>query len=319
MRYATRATLLGALTTAAFPVYAAAAAGSLESSGGVRAPAAPLAGGVEYGSVPPRVPVLDGFSVQQTVAAGHLPRITLRFDETGVRTVAATLAITPVGARVPALKLRMGWIHTGRVVLVRWPRHAVLKPGTYSVSLSAHDHSNEAFLPNARVSTAASFTVTPPPAPKPPPPPTPQPTMQGAVFPLQGPHSFGGPENRFGAPRTGHVHQGQDVLAAEGTPVVAPVAGTILTADYQAGGAGYYVVEHTAEGFDFMFAHCQQNSVAVSTGEAVSAAQLLCEVGQTGDAEGPHLHFEMWVGGWQASSGHPIDPLPYLQEWEGAH
>jgi murein DD-endopeptidase MepM/ murein hydrolase activator NlpD len=147
--------------------------------------------------------------------------------------------------------------------------------------------------------------------------PTPaQSAAAGAVFPLTGAHSFGGPENRFGAPRTGHVHQGQDVLAAEGTPVVVPLAGTILTASYQAGGAGYYAVEHTGTGLDFMFAHCQAGTLGPSAGQAVSAGQVLCRAGQTGDATTPHLHFEIWVGGWRAAGGYPIDPLPYLQAWD---
>ena len=41
------------------------------------------------------------------------------------------------------------------------------------------------------------------------------------VFPIQGLHTYG---DRFGAPRKGYTHQGQDILAAEGTPIVAPVA-----------------------------------------------------------------------------------------------
>src|SRR6201999_597014 len=76
--------------------------------------------------------------------------------------------------------------------------------------------------------------------------PTPAQTVaDGAQFPVRGAHNFGGPENRFGAPREGHIHQGQDVLTAEGTPDVAPLAGTIVTTANQSGGAGYYVVEHT--------------------------------------------------------------------------
>src|SRR6202043_3386086 len=51
---------------------------------------------------------------------------------------------------------------------------------------------------------------------------------EAAVFPVLGPHSFGNAENRFGAVRTGHVHEGQDVLAGEGQTVVAPLAGTII-------------------------------------------------------------------------------------------
>jgi murein DD-endopeptidase MepM/ murein hydrolase activator NlpD len=112
------------------------------------------------------------------------------------------------------------------------------------------------------------------------------------------------------------VHEGQDVLAAEGTPIVAPLAGTITTTAFQEGGAGDYAVEHTGFGLDMMFAHCQSGSLAVVAGMAVAAGQPLCRVGQTGDATAPHLHLELWVGGWWAPGAYPIDPLPYLEAWE---
>ena len=147
--------------------------------------------------------------------------------------------------------------------------------------------------------------------------PTPaQTAAEAAVFPVFGPHTFGNAENRFGAARSGHVHEGQDVLASEGLSVVAPLAGTIITTAFQAGGAGWYAAEHTVDGLDFFYAHCQAGSLAVSAGQAVSTGQPICLVGRTGDATGPHLHFEIWVGGWQAPGGHPIDPLPYLEAWD---
>ncbi len=165
--------------------------------------------------------------------------------------------------------------------------------------------------------------TTPPPVVPPPPPTTeagvPSPAQtagEGAVFPVLGPHSFGDAANRFGAGRSGHMHEGQDVLASEGISVLAPLAGTIVTTGYQAGGAGWYAAEHTVDGLDFFFAHCQAGSLVVSTGQAVSAGQPICHIGQTGDATGPHLHFEIWVGGWRAATGHPIDPLPYLEVWD---
>lgn len=147
--------------------------------------------------------------------------------------------------------------------------------------------------------------------------PTPaQTASEGALFPVIGPHSFGNAENRFGAARVGHVHEGQDVLASEGLEVVAPLAGTIIATSYQAGGAGWYAAEHTLGGLDFFYAHCQAGSLAVSAGDTVFTGQAICKVGQTGDATAPHLHFEVWVGGWQAAGAHPIDPLPYLEAWE---
>ncbi len=139
------------------------------------------------------------------------------------------------------------------------------------------------------VRAARARDAAPPPAPSLPPAaapeagvPTPAQTVaDGSAFPVAGAHSFGNSENRFGAPRGGHVHEGQDVLSAEGTPVLAPMAGTIESTSYQAGGAGYYVVEHTSVGFDFFFAHCQLGSFAVAAAEAVAVGQLLCHAGQT--------------------------------------
>jgi murein DD-endopeptidase MepM/ murein hydrolase activator NlpD len=301
--------------------------------GGVEAPAAPVTGGSQYGVVVHAAslrPVVSTLSVPSSATAGRPPRVTFRIDEQGVGTIALVVAVTNLSTRKLALRANMGWVHTGRTIAVVWPHGARLLAGRYHVSLSAHDHHGGSLLRSAHASGVATLTVKAPPPPPPPEPrepsppttpaevgvPTPaQTAAMGAVFPVRGPHSFGGPENRFGAPRAGHIHQGQDVLTAEGTEVSAPLAGTIEQAAYQAGGAGYYLVEHTRVGLDFMFAHCEAGSFAVRAGEAVAAGQALCLAGQTGDATAPHLHFEVWVGGWQAAGARPIDPLPYLEAW----
>jgi murein DD-endopeptidase MepM/ murein hydrolase activator NlpD len=156
-------------------------------------------------------------------------------------------------------------------------------------------------------------------APAPAPTPTPVPatlTAASKVFPVQGPFSFGGPDARFGVGRPGHTHQGQDIVANEGTPVVTPIAGTVHWTAYQAGGAGYYVVIAGADGRHYVFMHLQQGSIAVTKGAPVAAGQKIGLVGSTGSSTGPHLHFEIWVNGWWASKAStPIDPLPELQAW----
>jgi murein DD-endopeptidase MepM/ murein hydrolase activator NlpD len=202
------------------------------------------------------------------------------------------------------------------------------------VSLHATDPTGRTLARTARASGQGRLTVVPKPKPKPKPapmPPTPAPTnpapvpapvpaptapITSGVFPVAGPHSFGGPDARFGAGRTGHSHEGQDVLAAAGTPVVAPTAGTVIAVGYQKGGAGYYVTLHSVDGRDFFMCHFQPGSTVVALNQTVAAGAPIARVGSTGDASGPHLHFEIWIGGW--ARGEPIDPLPQLRAWDGA-
>ena len=304
------------------------------ADGVAQAPSQSQTGGSEY-AAPGRLaqaprPVLSALRSPTSATAGPPPKVTLRLQEQGVGTVYLQVKVINLATHHSSLVATMGWSHTGRTLTVAWPAGSLLAAGSYLLSVSAHDHHGRTLLLGAHGSGEASLTVTaaappipkpalPAPAPTTPGAPTPAQTVaDGAVFPVAGAHNFGGPENVFGAPRNGYLHQGQDILTAEGTPVLAPLAGTILTTSYQAEGAGYYVVEQTGIGFDFMFAHCEASSLAVSTGQAVTPGQALCRAGQTGDATAPHLDFEIWVGGWQAPGGEPIDPLPYLQAWEAA-
>jgi murein DD-endopeptidase MepM/ murein hydrolase activator NlpD len=135
------------------------------------------------------------------------------------------------------------------------------------------------------------------------------------AFPIDGAFDWGGKDARFGAKRKGHRHQGQDLTSAAGTPVVSPHAGVVEAVDFQRHGAGNYVViDSDGEDFDFVFMHLLTGSVGVVVGQHVSAGQRIGEVGSTGESSGPHLHFEIWVGGWYVG-GHPIDPLPLLKAW----
>jgi peptidoglycan hydrolase-like protein with peptidoglycan-binding domain len=141
-------------------------------------------------------------------------------------------------------------------------------------------------------------------------------TMHLHAFPLPGPHNFGGADARFGVPRSGHVHQGQDIPAACGQKEVVTESGQVKVNAYQASGAGYYVVIHGAlTGTDFVYMHLQRASWAPA-GINVYAGQQIGRVGATGDAVGCHLHFERWTAPGWFSGGSPYDPLPELLYWD---
>jgi murein DD-endopeptidase MepM/ murein hydrolase activator NlpD len=137
----------------------------------------------------------------------------------------------------------------------------------------------------------------------------------GYAFPIMGPHEFGGAAGRFGAGRSGHTHQGQDTMAACGTPLVAARGGTVQYSGYQSLAGNYIVIDGKGTTLDFMYAHLAEPS-PLQTGEPVRTGQPIGVVGDTGDATACHLHFEIWTApGWY-EGGSPIDPLPYLEKWD---
>jgi len=215
------------------------------------------------------------------------------------------------GARV--VRLRLGYRRTGVRHTYTW-KPSALPAGDYAVALHAFDGAGRELRRTAGAPGRVRLTIQAPP----PPPVAPPPSSTG-VFPVAGEYSFGGPDARFGAGRPGHIHQGQDVTAAQGTPLVAPVAGTVYWIAYQASGAGHYVVERGADGVDYVFMHLATGSITVEKGQALTPGQPFGQVGMTGDASGPHLHFEIWPDGWYSSkASQPIDPLPQLQAWAAA-
>jgi murein DD-endopeptidase MepM/ murein hydrolase activator NlpD len=133
-------------------------------------------------------------------------------------------------------------------------------------------------------------------------------------FPVRGRHDFGEGGARFGAGRSGHTHQGQDVMAPCGTKLVAAQGGTVKYAAYQSA-AGYYLVIHGLDGNDNSYMHLAGPS-PFEKGDQVFTGQQIGIVGDTGDATACHLHFEIWTPpGWY-DGGDPIDPLPALEAWD---
>jgi murein DD-endopeptidase MepM/ murein hydrolase activator NlpD len=137
----------------------------------------------------------------------------------------------------------------------------------------------------------------------------------GYAFPILGAHEYGMSAGRFGAARSGHTHQGQDVMAACGLPLVAARGGTVQMSTWDDAAGNYLVIDGRGTADDFMYAHLAEPS-PLQEGETVRTGQPIGIVGDTGDAQGCHLHFEMWgAPGWY-EGGSPFDPLPYLQKWD---
>jgi len=135
------------------------------------------------------------------------------------------------------------------------------------------------------------------------------------AFPILGPHDYGGAEGRFGAARSGHTHEGQDVMAKCGTPLVAARGGQVQYSGFQAAAGNYLVIDGKGTGYDFAYMHLLEPS-PLEEGATVRTGEPIGIVGETGDATACHLHFEIWTSpGWY-EGGSPIDPLPFLQQWD---
>jgi hypothetical protein len=135
------------------------------------------------------------------------------------------------------------------------------------------------------------------------------------VFPVRGAHGYGGASARFGAPRSGHSHQGHDVFARCRTPLVAPRAGWISHRGYQGAAGHYMVLKMRRTGFEAVFMHLARRAT-YAQGTAVPTGHPIGYLGESGNAQGCHLHFELWrKPGWY-KGGSPFDPLPLLRRWD---
>jgi murein DD-endopeptidase MepM/ murein hydrolase activator NlpD len=132
----------------------------------------------------------------------------------------------------------------------------------------------------------------------------------GGVCPVKGPVRIG---QGWGAPRDGgrRRHQGIDLLAPAGTPLVAVTSGTIIrlsNTDRGRGGISLWLRDR--RGTAYYYAHNQHNLVHL--GQPVKTGQQLARVGATGNAHGgpPHLHLQIHPNG-----GRPVSPDAVLRRW----
>ena len=122
------------------------------------------------------------------------------------------------------------------------------------------------------------------------------PSASGLIWPVGGPVV-----SPFGW-RWGRMHEGIDIAAGYGAPIVASASGVVIYAGWMGGYGNLIIIDH---GGGLATAYAHQSSFAVGGGP-VSQGQTIGYIGCTGHCFGPHLHFEVRV------NGSPVDPLGYL-------
>jgi murein DD-endopeptidase MepM/ murein hydrolase activator NlpD len=148
-----------------------------------------------------------------------------------------------------------------------------------------------------------------------PPPPTnpttPAPAPSGKqFFPVAGPHTIG---DGFGADRGGRSHQGVDIFADCGESAVSVMNGRVVFSGFQGSAGNYLVIRNKKVRRDYVYMHLRKPGLPKGT--KVTGAQWVGGVGDTGNASGCHLHFEIWKGKWWRG-GRAIDPMPSLLAWD---
>jgi len=100
------------------------------------------------------------------------------------------------------------------------------------------------------------------------------------------------------------MHDGIDIGAKLGSPVIAAADGTVVYSDHRLAGYGNLIIIRHRKNLFTAYAHNQKN--LVHRGDKVRAGQKIARIGKTGHSTGPHLHFEVRRGTT------PVDPLLYL-------
>ncbi len=140
-------------------------------------------------------------------------------------------------------------------------------------------------------SSGGGATATPPPSN----------AGSGMVCPIGGNYGFA---DTWGAPRSGgRSHQGVDMIAAPGVPIIAAEAGIVRFSSNRLGGNAAWLAGNS--GTTYYYAHL---SSYVGNSGSVSRGQQIGRNGQTGNAGTPHLHFEVHPGG-----GRAVNPYPYVR------
>ena len=131
------------------------------------------------------------------------------------------------------------------------------------------------------------------------------PYYSGVAF-LLAPVTGGCVTSVFGEARNTSYHKGIDIAKPAGESVKCALDGIVTFAGYNYGGYGNLVIIQHEDNMETYYAHL--SDIYVSQGQSINEGDIIGAVGSTGYSTGPHLHFELRVGGT------PVDPMGYILE-----
>ncbi|MFH8474014.1 peptidoglycan DD-metalloendopeptidase family protein [Streptomyces sp. NPDC018000] len=195
----------------------------------------------------------------------------------------------------PGMKLTLGGNASGHSAPTGAGAGATLPSKAPSVPSSAAEKSAPAKSAPANVSTATESKTSAPSG---------RSSSSGYSHPVPGNHTTG--YRASGSNWSSGSHTGIDFPVSTGTSVKAITSGTVVTAGWGGAYGNQVVIKH-ADGHYSQYGHL--SSISVSAGQTVSTGQQIGLSGATGNATGPHLHFEVRTG---PAYGSDIDPIAYL-------
>ncbi|KAA0275569.1 MAG: M23 family metallopeptidase [Acidobacteria bacterium] len=135
-----------------------------------------------------------------------------------------------------------------------------------------------------------------------------------SVNPVAAPVDYGTAINGFGNER-GRPHEGQDMFAPEGTPVLSPATTEVVETGSDSGRGNWAAVYDRTADRTYVYMH-MSGPAGVAAGDRLEPGDRVGLLGCTGSCDGAHLHFEVRTG--RGPYGTAIDPLPLLRRWQPA-
>ncbi|WFO47112.1 murein hydrolase activator EnvC family protein [Bacillus pumilus] len=132
-------------------------------------------------------------------------------------------------------------------------------------------------------------------------------SSSGFIKPAAGRFSSG-----FGG-RSGGNHFGLDIAAKGTVSVVAAASGTVTNSSYSSSYGNVIFITHNINGQTFQTVYAHLSTRSVSTGQRVEQGQFLGYMGNTGQSDGQHLHFEIHKGLWNGAKSNAVNPAQYIR------